>query len=283
MIKFNIKPPKINIKAKNGEFWRQTGMIVLGATISLILTIIAAEFLEDLQRRKDRRLTVLMVSHNIDVYSQTLEVVYDYTGHADSVAQWLLNHPEEDLEMLPEEELQELVKKASDLYTITYDNTTEDIFSHTIDTWKNMRNYRYIDIAGLCFSKMNSTAQKWNRWGDELEQLRKDVRAHPDLYPGQNTSSKFIRNSEARQMLSEIHQHRCWLLHQSQILRYENKKAMAIMGITDEDLQDYYETMSKDPDIDMQEPSLDYDVVPLNPDNLTTLRNLDDRLEQFKN
>ena len=83
-------------------------------------------------------------------------------------------------------------------------------------------------------------------------------------------------------MLAEIHQHRCWLLRQSQILRYENKKAMAIRGVTDEDLQDYYETMSKDPDLDMEEPSLDYDVIPLNPNNLTTLRNLDDRLEQLK-
>ena len=44
---------------------------------------------------------------------------------------------------------------------------------------------------------MSSTAKKWNRWDDELEQLRKDVRAHPGLYLGQNTSSKFIRNSEA--------------------------------------------------------------------------------------
>lgn len=233
MVKFNIKPQKINFKFKDGEFWRQTGMIVLGATVSLILTIIAAKFLDDIERRKDRRLTVLMVTHNIDVYSLTLDVVYDYTGRADSLAQWLLNHPVEDLEMLPEAELQALVKEASDLYTINYDNTTEEIFSHTIETWKNMRNYRYIDIAGLCFSKMNSTAQKWNRWGDELESLWKDVRSHPDYYPGENVASKFLRNSEARQLLSEIHQHRCWLQHQSQILRYENRKAMAIMNVSE--------------------------------------------------
>ena len=282
MFRLKLRPPKINFKAKDGEFWRQTGMIVLGATVSLLLTIIAAKFLEDLQRRKDRRLTVLMVTHNIDTYWQTLDLVYQFTGHADSVAQWLLNHPVEDLERLPEAELQTLVQDALDLYTITYDNTTERIFSNSIETWRNMHNYRYIDIAGLCFSRMSSTAKRWNQWGDALEQLRKDVMSHPDQYPGENNPSKFLRNGEARLMLSEIHKHRCWLRHQSQILQYENKKAMAIMKVNEKELQKFDKKMSEDPVVDMEEPSLEYDIPPLNPNNLTTLRGLDERLEQVK-
>ncbi len=279
---FNIKPPRIQLSGKNNGFWRQIGMIVIGATISLVLTIVAAKFLEDLQRKKDRHLMVLMVTNNIDDCWRTLEAIYTLTGRADSVAQWLLSHPIEELEMLPEKELQALVDEASDLYAINYDNTTQEIFSHSIDTWKNMRNYQYINIAGLCFAKISSTSQKWNHWGDELENLRKDVHAHPDQYPGFNTSSKFLRNEEARQMLAEIHQHRCWLLHQSEILHYENKKGMAIMGITDKELQKFYEKIADDPVVDMEVPSIDYDITPLNPDSLTTLRNLDERLEQLK-
>lgn len=257
-------------------------MIVIGASISLILTIIAAKFLEDFQRSKDRKLMVMMVTNNIDDYWQTLEVIHDYTGRADSVAQWLLNHPVEELEMLPEEELQALIDEASDLYAINYDNTTKEIFSHSIETWKNMRNYQYVDIAGLCFSKMSSTAIKWNQWGDELESLKKDIKAQPDQYPGKNIPSKLLRNNEARRMLGEIHQHRCWLLHQAQILKYENKKGMAIMGISDKKLEKFNKKMSKEPVIDMEAPSLDYDITPINPDNLTTLRDLDARLEKWR-
>lgn len=144
-----------------------------------------------------------------------------------------------------------------------------------------MRNYQYVDIIGLCFAKMSSTAERWNRVGDELEKIKRDIMVHPNQYPGKNIPSKMLRNEEVRQMLADIHQHRCWLLHQSQILHYENKRAMAIMGISEKQLKKFYEKMSNDPDINMEAPSLDYDITPLNSDSLTTLQYLDDRLEQI--
>ena len=57
---------------------------------------------------------------------------------------------------------------------------------------------------------------------------------------------------------------------------------MAIMGITDKELQKFYEKIADDPVVDMKTPSIDYDITPLNPENLTTLQNLDERLEQLK-
>lgn len=37
-----MKPPKVNVDAKGNSFWKQIGMIVIGTTISLLLTIAAA-------------------------------------------------------------------------------------------------------------------------------------------------------------------------------------------------------------------------------------------------
>ena len=36
-----MKPPKVNVDAKGNSFWKQIGMIVIGTTISLLLTIAA--------------------------------------------------------------------------------------------------------------------------------------------------------------------------------------------------------------------------------------------------
>lgn len=282
MAKLNIiRPPKVNIETRK-TFWKQLRMLILGTTISLVLTITAAVLMEKHQRAKDRKLTTMMVTNNIDGYWRTLEVIHMYTGRTDSVAQWLLSRPVEDLEMLPEEELDALVEEATCLYVMSFDNTVEKIFTNSIDTWKNMRKYRYIEIVGLCFAKMNSTAERWNQLGAEFEAIKDNIKAHPDQYPGKSTSSKFLRNNEARLKLADIHNQRCWLLQQSRILHYENLKAMAIMGISEKKLQKFYDKeMANDPVVDMEEPTLDYDRTPLNPDNLTTLATLDARLDSL--
>ena len=109
-------------------FWKQIGMIIIGTTISLALTVVVSKMTENRQRVKDRRLTSMMVISAIRDYVQGLEDLYEVTARTDSVAQWLLNHPVEDLELLPEEELQGLLDEGSDLYVISYDDTYEKIF-----------------------------------------------------------------------------------------------------------------------------------------------------------
>ena len=49
MVKINIlSPPRVNIKS----FWKQIGMIIIGTTISLAFTLIAAQLTENHQRDK---------------------------------------------------------------------------------------------------------------------------------------------------------------------------------------------------------------------------------------
>ena len=65
-------------KPKHGDFWHQMGAIVLGTTISLIVTIAAAQILERHQRAKDRRLSALIVMSNIESTALNLEDGYAY-------------------------------------------------------------------------------------------------------------------------------------------------------------------------------------------------------------
>ena len=66
------KTQKEQKKDKRRNFTSQMWAIILGTTISLIVTIVAAQILERNRRAKDRRLSAMMVMSNIESYAQIL-------------------------------------------------------------------------------------------------------------------------------------------------------------------------------------------------------------------
>lgn len=263
-------------------FWKQIGMIIIGTTISLTFTVVAAKMTENHQRVKDRRLTSMMVISAISDYEQGLTGLSEMVARTDSVAQWLLNHPVEELELMPDEELQGLLDEGTNLYYLSYDDTYEKIFSNSIDTWKNLHNYTFIENVGMCFASMRSTTDQWNHWGDELGQIKSIIKAHPDDYPGTTFASKCLRSSELRNMMGNIHKQCCWLNYKIEMFHYDNMKNMAIMRITEKELQAFISERETPIDIGIEEPNWDYDTTPIPSDKLTTFREIDSRLEQLK-
>lgn len=83
-------------------YFGQLLLVFIGATISIILTLGAAFFMDYHKRQDDRWLSAMMVMSNIEKFSRNLEEIADYLGSNDSVATWLLNKPIEELELLPE-------------------------------------------------------------------------------------------------------------------------------------------------------------------------------------
>ena len=61
-------------------------MLVLGTTISLLLTITAATLMEKHQRAKDRKLSAMMVLSNIEMFSRMLDEHAEVMVSTDSVA-----------------------------------------------------------------------------------------------------------------------------------------------------------------------------------------------------
>ena len=102
MVKLNIvKPPRINLGDKKMGFWKQIGMIVLGTTISLILTLLTAKITDSIQRANDHRLSAMMVMSNIEKFARNLEEIANYMVSNDSTAAWLLSKEVEELEFMP--------------------------------------------------------------------------------------------------------------------------------------------------------------------------------------
>lgn len=285
MVKLNNKPPRVNVDTKGGRFWKQIGMIVIGTTISLAFTLIAAQLTENHQRAKDRRLSAMMVMSNIEAFARLTDDYSAYLAPADSVATWLLSKPIEELELMPEEELNSLIDQATSFPFMSHDKSAENIFSNNIETWKNMGNVAFISIAGQCFSTMNSVEEYWNKRVTDLNETVLDIKDHQDKYEGSTVPIKILRLEKVRRSLKGIHYWRAWLSHVAATIRYNNQKNMESIGIEEQKVMDYTnelslaleESKNAEPDFS------DFYYGPLNPDSMTTLHNLDIHLEELKN
>ena len=267
----NTKTSKEEKKAKRNNFLNQMGAIVLGTTISLIVTITAAQILERNHRAKDRRLSALMVMSNIESYARILESAHEYMGRADTVSAWLLNLPLNEVDSLDQDSLISLMDELMYIPLIIYDKTTEGIFSDDIETWKNMGNFLFIDNVGKCFSDMRTIEKEWTAFSEEMDVARDAVLYHPEQYPGNSWCSKYLNDKVFRQLLRDFHNRRCWIYNQIEKIRYYNYLNMVAIGITEQELYDFIEMREKEIKVDREEPDDNFYTPYINPDSITTI------------
>ncbi len=282
MPKINIiRPPKISVDARK-NFWKQIVMIIIGTTISLVLTITAAALMEKHQRAKDRKMSAMMVLSNIEMFARTLEEHAESLASTDSMATWLLNKPVEELELLPDEELNNMVNQVTTFFFLSYDKSAENIFSNNIETWKNMGNTQFIDLVGQCFSAMNSVEEFWHKWTSNVNEATNDIADHPNNYEGRTRALKQLRSEKVRHYIQSIHTMRCWLQYTAATMRYHNRRNMAAIGIKEQAVLDYTNNRQRDVDTEEEAPNpIEYYTSPIAPDNLSTMHELDARLDSL--
>lgn len=267
----NTKTLKEQKKAKRRNFTSQMGAIILGTTISLIVTIVAAQILERNHRAQDRRLSAMMVMSNIESYAQILESAYDFIEHADTVSAWLLNLPLNKVDSLDQDSLLSLMDEVMYIPIFVYDKTAEGIFSDDIETWKNMGNFQFIDNVGKCFSNMHSIEEEWTAFSEEMDKVRDAVLYHPEQYPGNSWGSKYLNNPVFRQILRNFHNMRCWLQNKIEMTRYHNYVNMVTIGITEQELLEFIEMREKEIEVDRERPGDIIYTPNINPDSITTI------------
>lgn len=267
----NTKTSKKEKRAKRRNFLNQIGAIVLGTTISLIVTIVAAQILERNHRAKDRRLSALMVMSNIESYARILESAHDYMGRADTVSAWLLNLPLSKVDSLDQDSLFSLMDELMYIPLIIYDKTTEGIFSDDIETWKNMGNFLFIDNVGRCFSEMRTIEKEWTAFSEEMDVARDAILYHPEQYPGSSWCSKYLNDKVFRQLLRDFHNRRCWIYNQIEKIRYYNYLNLVAIGITEQELLDFIEMREREIKVDREEPDDNFYTPYINPDSITTI------------
>ena len=271
-----INPPEVNMTPRRGGFWRQLGMLVLGTTVSLVLTFGTAQLIGKAQRAKDRRLTALMVMSNIEAFAQQMDSVFVQTAEADSAIAWLIGKPLDVLAQMPNDKLNEVLYKAHYKQEFTYDRSAEKIFSNSIDTWKNMGNFQFIDNVGLCFSKMEFWSKILNDYIAELNADMQNVTNHPDQFAGETLAMKKLGDMKIRMMLRRLHNYRRWLHDSSAELRYLNRKNMAAIGISEQELTEFIEKRQHGIETGEEDPATRaFEFPALKSDDLTTFGEYD--------
>lgn len=265
------KTQKEQKKDKRHNFLSQMWTIILGTTISLIVTIVAAQILERNHRAKDRRLSAMMVMSNIESYAQILEAAYSYMEHADTVSAWLLNLPLDKVDSFDQDSLLSLMDEVMYIPIFVYDKTTEGIFSDDIETWKNMGNFQFIDNVGKCFSNMHTIEEEWTAFSEEMDEVRDAVLYHPEQYTGSSWGSKYLNDPVFRQILRNFHNRRCWLQNKIEKIRYHNYVNMVTIGITEQELLEFIEMREKEIEVDREKPGDIIYTPNINPDSITTI------------
>ena len=275
-------PQNIELK-KHTSFWKQIGMIIIGTTISLVLTIGTSMMLELRERANDRRLSALMVMGNIEDFANGIEQIVEQQRHSDSICAWLLSVPVDELELMPSETLQNLVIDAVSNYFVTFDKAAENIFSNNLETWKNLGNFQFINSVGDCFTRMHNIEEYWNNRVKEEEKVLDEISGNPEQYPGKYTYTKWLRNNNVRQAVAMKHNWLCWLHYQAEYMRYTNKQNMSVLGISEKELKEFMEEYHKEIVIEEQAPVSDDFYTPmLKPDGLNTLEVYQKQLDSVK-
>lgn len=268
---------------KHAGFWKQIGMIIIGTTISLVLTIGASMALELRERANDRRLSALMVMGTIEDFANGIDEIVKQQQRCDSLCVWLLSVPVDELELMPKATLEELIYDAVSNSFVSFDKAAENIFSNNLETWKNLGNFQFISNVGDCFTRMHSIEDYWNNRVKEEEKIFDDISGNPEQYPGKYICTKWLRNDNVRQTMVMKHNWICWLHYQAELMRYTNKQNMSVIGISEKELKEFMEEYHKEIVIKEQAPVSDDFYTPnLKPENLYTLEIYQKQLDSLK-
>lgn len=264
-------------------FIGQLMLVFVGTTISLILTLGSAFLMEKHKQKQDRQLSAMMVLSNIESFARTLETYGELMASNDSIATWLINKPIEDLELMPETELNSLIDQATSFLFMERDKSAENIFSNNVETWKNVGNMKFIDRVGKCFSAMNTVEEYWNKRVNDVNQTILDIKDHPRNYEGSNLPIKILRTEKVRRTLAGIHYLRTYLTYVAATMRYHNQHNMEAIGITEQELMDYTNLREQGMENPNEAPDFsDFYSGPISFDSLVTFRELDMYLDSLK-
>lgn len=274
-----MKTPRIRVRmprsARNwayGSTWRELLLTIVGTTISIVLTFGTAGLLDRCQRIEDRKMSAMMVMSNIEKFSRTAKEMSQKIARCDSIGAWMLSLPKDSLDLIPPEEVQNLLLEVMTLVDpLTHDKTAENIFSNSIETWKNMGNFQFIDNVGKCFSEMNANEANWNQWVNEYEATISDVVSQ--MKPGEHSFTKLLNDNSFRQKLVDFHVRKAWLEYVAANIRYLNSMNSQLIGIDEDEVMAFTDERSRDIKVGMKEPKqADFRTDTLTRKKLTTMR-----------
>ncbi len=271
-VPIKIRVPKTIRTWAKGSTWRELFLTIIATTISIVLTFGTAALLERCQRIEDRKMSAMMVLSNIDQFSRNVEEMSQKIARCDTIGAWMRSLPKDSLDNIQPEDVKDIINEMLSLVDfLTHDKTAENIFSNSIETWKNLGNFQFIDNVGASFSRLNADESNWNQWVSDYEATVNRVISQWE--PGKHTLTLLLTDNVFRQKIEDFHVRKAWLDYVAANIRYLNSKNMKLIGISEEEVSAFTDERSRDIEVDQEMPSLaDFRTDTLTPGNLTTMR-----------
>lgn len=239
----NVETPPTN-NGRN-DFWKSLLRTVLGISISITLTFGTNALLIHHRALRDRKMTAMMVMGNIEAFATHLDQCATHMSWNDTLATYLLNIPVDSLNLMDQYELLPYINNVTAYYTLNHDESAENIFSNSIDTWKNIGNFEFIENAGRCFADIKNIKQIYDNFLATTDHIRERLMKNPDAYPGKTVVSKVLQDKEYRNHLAHIHSQSEYYHYLAAYVRWKNSKNMQLMNITEEELRLFIEERDK--------------------------------------
>ena len=233
---------------KNGgrnNFWKGMLRTVLGITISIILTFGTNALLVHYRQAKDRKMTAMMVMGNIETFANHLEQCANHMYWNDTLAAYLLAIPMDSLDFVDQNQLLYCINNVTAYYTLNHDKSAENIFSNSIDTWKNIGNFEFIENTGKCFADIKNIKEIYDEFLNTTDHIRSRMMQNLEDCPGNTLGSKVLHDKEYRNHLAHIHSQAEYYHYLAAYVRWKNAKSMQLMGVSEEELKHFIEERDK--------------------------------------
>lgn len=254
---------------KKPNLWKNLLFTFLGTTLSILLTFGSGMLVEKNKQKKERELTAMMVMGNMESFAYRTELVAQALHQRDTLATMLLQIPKDSVDAPEYAEMVMSVQNVLACPVLTHDKTVEQIFSNSIETWKNMGNFMFIDNVGECFNSIRYITEDYMDFAKGMAAVVDSIRGNLSAYPGKTFFSKILLSKEFRQKAQEIHTRAPYTRYMAEVVRYYNSVNMVIMHVTKEEVQKFIDEHEEGLENDYPLPNQqDYLQVEINPDSL---------------
>jgi hypothetical protein len=236
--------------------WEQFLITVMGTAIGIALTFVVSGILERRNKAQAQRLTAIMVIHDID---NSIDIVKDMKEEEERNGELLrfALKQREHLEEMPFDTLTSVLSILTDSRSdFSFDASKEKIFNSDLDTWQNLDNMAFLDNVQSFyhfrqgFQDIVNQQTKWKKPISNEEYMQ--------LIMGNGWVTKEEFAAVLLPFLKErLHENRVvyYINVSSQRLDYLvqvfdywtglNDENKFLMGITDQELEDYVNNINK--------------------------------------
>lgn len=228
--------PTVDPATPGTKVWKYLLLTFLGTTMSILLTFGTSQWVQHVKKENDRELTTMMVISSIEKFAQTLDIIADELSWRDTLATMLLSIPVDSLDSPDHADLITSFPMVASLPQLSYDKSAEQIFSNSMETWKNLGNFRFINNVGKCFDAIKYIQEDYTSFIEENVEAINRVTDHPDEYAGESKYSKALHDPLVRSNLSQLHKRSDYYRYLADFLRYVNSMSMSVMNVNEEQI-----------------------------------------------